>query len=112
MQNSFLKIHQNYAGALAYLIGPFTGLIFYMGEGVAGTNNKFVKFHALQSIIFFTAAAIVRVFIGIISFFGLIAGLFDIILFAAGVYLMLSAFGGKEFRIPVIGDACWKQANK
>ena len=112
MQNTFLKIHQNYAGALAYLIGPFTGLIFYIGEGVAGTNNKFVKFHALQSTIFFAIAAVIRFLLSIISFFGITVALFDIILFAAGVYLMLSAFSGKEFRVPIIGDICKEQANK
>jgi len=112
MKNTFLKIHQNYAGALAYLLGPFTGFIFYIGEGAAGTNNKFVKFHALQSIIFFMAAAVIRFVLGLVSFFGIIAGLFDIILLGAGLYLMLSAYSGKEFRVPIIGDACWEQANK
>ena len=112
MQNSFLKIHQNYAGALAYLAGPFTGLILYVGEGVKGNNNKFVKFHALQSVISFTAAFIVQHLLGFISIFGFISGLFGNFVWVAWLYLMISAFSGKEFRVPIIGDICWEQANK
>ena len=36
-------------GALAYLLGPITGILFLLME----KGNKFVRFHAMQSTILF-----------------------------------------------------------
>jgi uncharacterized membrane protein len=36
----------NVAGALAYLFGPITGIVFFLLE----TEDRFVRFHAAQSI--------------------------------------------------------------
>jgi uncharacterized membrane protein len=48
-------LEQNVAGALCYALGWVTGIIFFIIE----KDNKFVRFHAFQSIIVFGAASIV-----------------------------------------------------
>ena len=42
-------LQANVAGLLCYLVGWITGLIFFLIE----KENKFVRFHALQSLITF-----------------------------------------------------------
>ncbi len=49
----------NVAGALSYLIGPVTGIIFLVLEPY--NRDKFVRFHAFQSIGFSVAAFILQI---------------------------------------------------
>lgn len=110
MKQSFLKINEKLAGALSYVAGPATGLIFYVGETATGNNNQFVKFHALQSTIFLGGVIALQIILGVIRFvpfIGLIRWLVDFVSFIAYVFLIYSAYTGKTFRIPVIGDACY-----
>ena len=46
-KSNFLGLNDNIAALLAYLFGPLTGVIWYFAE----KKNKFVKFHAAQSIV-------------------------------------------------------------
>jgi uncharacterized membrane protein len=114
-------LSDNAAGALSYLAGLITGIIFLVLDPYK--NSRFVRFHAFQSI-FFNIAWIV--FWIVWSIFGVILiaitkGLFAFILMpielliALGglvlwIYLMYSASQGKTFRIPVIGNIAAKQA--
>jgi uncharacterized membrane protein len=43
-----IGLDQNIAGALCYLFGWVTGLVFYLIE----KDNSFVRYHAMQSIWF------------------------------------------------------------
>ncbi|MDR2899449.1 MAG: hypothetical protein LBU94_03975, partial [Clostridiales bacterium] len=105
MNNSFLNIHQNFAAALSYVVGPLTGLFCYIGESIKGTNNKYVKFHALQSTIFFLACFAVDFVLGFfrwIPLMGLVISIFGLFTVIMWIYLIVSAFSGKELKIPVI----------
>ena len=46
-----INMQPNLAALLSYLLGFVTGLIFYLIE----KDNKFVRFHAMQSILVFGA---------------------------------------------------------
>ena len=48
------NLPQNTAGALTYVLGWVTGLVFLLIE----KKNAFVRFHAMQSLIFFGALMI------------------------------------------------------
>jgi uncharacterized membrane protein len=101
----------NVAGALAYLLGPITGLLFYVLE----RDNRFVRFHAAQSIVvslMMMALSFVLGLLGVVlAFIPLIGGLIAMLLsfglsilsFALWIFLMWQAFQGKEYELPFAG---------
>ena len=114
-------ITSNTAGALAYLAGLVTGILFLVIDPYK--NDRSVRFHAFQSIFFNVAWIglwIVWMIIGLIL--GLLTkGLFfmiqmpvNLILMLGGfclwAFLMYSAYQGKTFKLPVIGALAEKQA--
>lgn len=109
------------AGALAYLAGFVTGILFLLIEPYK--TDRFVRFHAFQSIFFniawiglWMAWIAVGLVIGVLTkgLFFFIQLPIDLLLMATGfglwVYLMYSASKGKTFRLPVIGTLAAKQA--
>jgi uncharacterized membrane protein len=111
----------NVAGALAYLVGAITGILFLVIDPFK--SDRFVRFHAFQSIFFnlaWIAFWIVWTIVGL-TLTAVSHGLFSIILlpvnllvtiggFCLWAYLMYSAYQGKTFQIPIIGPLAAKQA--
>ncbi len=111
----------NAAAALTYLGGIITGIIFLLVEPYKA--DRFVRFHAFQSISFNIAWIglwIVWMIVGLVLS-AMTKGLFfflqfpiDLLLmvggFALWVWLMYSAYQGKTFKLPVIGALAAKQA--
>jgi uncharacterized membrane protein len=114
-------LQANTAGALAYLAGIITGIIFLVIDPYK--SDRFVRFHAFQSIFFnvaWTALWIVWMIAGLVLS-AVTKGLFfflqlpiDLLLMAGGfglwVFLMYSAYQGKMTKLPVIGALAAKQA--
>jgi uncharacterized membrane protein len=111
----------NVAGCLCYLVGWITGLIFLVIDPYK--NDKFVRFHAFQSIFFDVAVVGLFIALGILSTFLSIisrgaAGLIMLPLwpllwlaFLGGkIYLMVKAYGNSKTKLPFIGDLAEKQA--
>lgn len=111
----------NVAGALAYLAGFVTGLIFILVEPYK--DNSFIRFHAYQSIFFnvawFGFWMVWMVISAILT--PLTAGLFGIVAlpvilivsllgFIYWLFLMYQAYQQKLYRIPVIGKYAAQQA--
>ena len=109
----------NMAGALAYIFGFITGIIFLVLEPYK--NDRFVRFHAMQSI-FYSVACIAfgivwGIFWGIIfaasTSFGLLLApvrlVISLAMFVYWLYLMYQAYNNREYRIPIIGDLAAKQ---
>ena len=98
-------MNQNVAGLLCYLAGWITGLIFFLIE----KENRFVRFHAMQSIITFGALTVLFIGLGFIPFVGWILmpflGLAQLVLW---ILLMVKAYQGETFKLPVIGDMAEK----
>ena len=96
----------NLAALLSYLIGFITGIIFYVIE----KDNKFVRFHAMQSIITFGALFVLNailVFIPIIGWVLMpIVGIISLILW---IILMIKAYQGENYKLPIVGDIAEKQ---
>ena len=103
-------LSDNVAGALCYLFGLITGIVFLV---LAPYNqNKFVRFHAFQSIFLNIAWLVLWVVLGLLTH-GLIIFLSPIIGLAGVViwlYMMYTAFNDKKVKLPVIGDLAEKQA--
>lgn len=107
------------AGALAYVLGPLTGVAFLVLE----KQSRFVRFHAMQSTLVGVAlivfnivlnvveAILVRIpLIGWLFALGLIliVGLASLVLWLA---LMFMAFQGKEWELPIVGEHARKFAD-
>ena len=112
---------ENAAGALCYLIGLITGVIFL---ALAPYNqNPRIRFHAFQSIFFHVAFIVawmvewvVFMVLAMILPYGLSAmlSLLSLVLWFGGVLvwllLMWKAYQGQPFSLPIIGNIARKQA--
>jgi uncharacterized membrane protein len=129
---SALGLDGNLAAALGYPIGIIAIICLIMEK-----ENRFVKFHALQSILLHVAFIVVAIavwIIGIILFVagmaaaaatnsgaagGLVGMLFGliwlvvIVAYVGGlIFAAVKAYGGNYFKLPVIGNIAEKFANK
>jgi uncharacterized membrane protein len=109
----------NAAGALAYALGLITGIIFLVLEPYK--KDRFVRFHAMQSILFCAACIVFSIAWTIV--WGILLGvsvslalvmmplrlLISLAIFAFWIFLMYRAYQGQEYRIPLIGDIAAKQ---
>lgn len=97
----------NVAALLSYLAGFITGIIFYVIE----KENKFVRFHAMQSIVTFGFLFVLGFVLGVIPVIGwaLIPVLWiaQVILW---VLLMVKAYQGENFKLPIAGDIAEKNS--
>ena len=104
---STTKLDPNLAAALAYLAGFITGLILLAVE----KENRYVRFHAMQSTVFFAGVLVVSIAVNSIFFLGAI--LYAFLLFPAVVMLwlvlMFKAYSGETFKLPIVGDFAEKQ---
>ena len=104
----------NLVGALAYLAGFVTGIIFLVLDPYK--SNSFVRFHAFQSIFFNVAWIAFWIVWAILSavltsltagVFGLIALPLMLLFTVAGlgiwVFLMYQAYQQRLFKLPVVG---------
>lgn len=96
----------NLAAALSYLLGFITGIVFLLVE----KENKFVRFHAMQSTITFAGLFVVTVVLGAIPILGRILSVFlwlaSIVLW---LVLLIKAFQGEKFKLPIVGDVAERQ---
>jgi uncharacterized membrane protein len=117
-----MGIQPNVAAGLSYVFGWVSGLIFFFME----KQNRFVRFHAMQSIIFFGS---LTVLITVLEFFlvffpvffplhplplalvaaiiGILADLILVLLMSVGfilwIVLLINGFQGTYFKLPLIG---------
>ena len=112
----------NLAAALSYALGLITGILFLVLEPYK--NNKFVRFHAMQSVIFSAVCIVfaivwsilVGILVSIAGFWVLTVDvplrlLIGLGIFVFWLYLMFQAYSNREYRIPWIGDIAAKQVH-
>lgn len=101
-----LGINENVEALLCYLVGWVTGIIFLILE----KENKFVRFHAMQSLVTFAGLWVVSIVLWFVPLLGLLAafviGPLSLILW---IILMVKAYQGEKFKLPVAGDIAEKQ---
>jgi uncharacterized membrane protein len=102
-------LQQNVAGMLSYLLTWVTGIVFYLLE----PNNKFVRFHAVQSIVVFGAISILYFILWFVPVIGWVINIFlGLLAFILWIVLMVKAYLGQMWKVPVLGDIAEKWANK
>ena len=98
-------MNQNVAGLLCYLAGWITGLIFFLIE----KENRFVRFHAMQSIITFGSLTVLFMILGFIPIVGwMLMPILAILQLILWIVLMVKAYQGQLFKLPMIGDMAEK----
>ena len=105
--------NRNLVAALSYLFLFITGVIILFVE----KNDKFIRFHAMQSTIVFGGLFVFNFVINLIfvplAVIGvlatLISTLISIVALIIWVVSMIKAFQGQMFKWPIIGDLAEKQ---
>jgi len=102
-----LGLDENLEGLLCYILGWITGLVFLIAE----KNSKFVKFHAAQSLITFLGLGIVTMVLFFIPIIGwTLMSVVSLLALILWIFLMIQAYQGKKFKLPVVGDIAEKLA--
>jgi uncharacterized membrane protein len=129
---SALGLDGNLAAALGYPIGIIAIICLIMEK-----ENRFVKFHALQSILLHVLAIVVMIALWILiviltiagvaaaaatdsgaigGLVGMLMGLlwlvFIVLYVAALIYAAVKSYQGNMFKLPIIGNMAEKFANK
>ncbi|MDD5473611.1 MAG: DUF4870 domain-containing protein [Candidatus Methanoperedens sp.] len=101
-----LGIDENIEGVLCYVLGFITGIVFMVLE----KENKFVRFHAMQSIATFLPLFVIGYVIGFIPLIGWVIGpLFGLLTLVLWLLLMFKAYKGELYKLPIAGDFAEKQ---
>jgi uncharacterized membrane protein len=115
MEKTSTGLEANVAGLLCYVAWWITGLIFFLIE----KENKFVRFHAMQSIVVFGAISILQIILsilGLIPVIGIIFYILYIIVWVLAVVLwivlMIKAYQGAMFKLPWAGNFAEKQVGE
>jgi uncharacterized membrane protein len=120
-QNAQPGMAENIAGLLCYVLGWVTGIIFFLID-----KRPFVRFHAAQSIVVFGGLHVINIVIGVMfgagfmmmggwSGFGLGWALYSIISlisFVLWILLMVKAYQGEKFQVPVAAGIAQSLAGK
>ena len=122
-QKSALGLDGNIAAALGYPIGIIALILIFMEK-----DNKFVRFHAIQSLLWGlvgTVAIIAVVILGVILTFalgyvasglGVAAWIITVLLIigaslgilGGAIFAAIKAYGGNEFKLPIVGNMAEK----
>jgi uncharacterized membrane protein len=110
-----MGMQPNIEAGLSYVLGWVTGLIFFLME----KQNRFVRFHAMQSILFFGGVTVIQIILNVISHFpvlGFFAGLAGVVVWiiwlVGYIVLLINGFQGKYYKLPIVGDYAEKYANQ
>jgi uncharacterized membrane protein len=103
---------ENTAGLLCYVVGWITGIIFFVID-----KRPYVRFHAAQSIVVFGSLHVLSIVLSM--FFGVslfatgfagfsatwaILGLINVVALVLWILLMIKAYQGDRFRVPIAAD--------
>ena len=106
MAKTSTGLEENVAGLLCYVLGWISGLVFILME----KENKFVRFHAMQSIIVFGTLTVVGFILSRITIIALvISWLLSVLALVLWIVLMIKAYQGAKFKLPWAGDLAEKQ---
>jgi len=95
----------NVAGLLCYVGIWISGIIFLVLE----QRNKFVRFHAAQSIVAFGTLTVAGIILGLIPVVGVaFSSIIGIIGFIVWIIMMVKASNGEWYKLPWAGDVAEK----
>src|SRR6202041_3477446 len=102
------QMAETLAATLSYTLGWLTGLIFYLID-----KRPYVRFHAAQSIVVFGGLTVIRIVLSMLFISGGMAGfsrgvgilwLVSPPGFVLWILLMVKAYQGEKYRVPLAAD--------
>jgi uncharacterized membrane protein len=131
-KTSFMNLDSNLGAMLCYILNFVCclGLVLSIVFVITEKENRFVKFHAVQSLFLAALQIAVGLVIGILGLilslalnafdlawlaWILILGLrFILLLIFLALWIMggIKAYGGQWYKLPIIGEFAWKTVNK
>jgi uncharacterized membrane protein len=105
MAKTSTNLEENIASLLCYVLLWVTGLIFYLIE----KENKTVKFHAMQSLLTFLPLSILAAIINFVPYLWILGWVIGILIFILWIILIIKAYQGEKFKVPIVGDIAEKQ---
>ena len=96
-----LDMPENIEALLTYVFTWVTGIVFLILE----KKSKFVKFHAMQSLIAFLGLTMFTWIFALIPIVGsLLETLTAILILVLWIVMMVKAYQGEEYKLPIVGD--------
>ena len=96
------KSDNNLLGILCYFLGWVTGVILWFS---IPKSRKFIRFHAMQSIVVSVVIMVIIILLAWIPIIGwIISGLVGLLAFVLWIVLMVKAYQGQMYKLPVIGN--------
>ena len=107
------KKQETVLAAVSYVLGILTGIIVFL---VSEKNDRYTKFHAVQSIFFHVSIIIIFWVLGILLLpFGMsplmmpmayviVLPMLGLAAFVIWIVLIIKAYNGVKFKLPVIGE--------
>jgi len=131
-KTSFMNLDSNLGAMLCYILNFVCclGLVLSIIFAITEKENRFVKFHAVQSLFLTGLQIVVGIIVGLLGLvLSLVLHMIDMellawililglrfLLFGAFVVLWiiagLKAYGGQWYKLPIVGDFAWKTAEK
>lgn len=104
---SSLGIDVNLTAVLTYFLGFITGIAFLVLE----KENKFIRFHAMQSVLVFAFLTIIKMALSVIPVLGALITIFLLwpVTVILWFVLMYKAYKNEKFKLPILGDIAEKQ---
>lgn len=108
-----IGLTQNVAAGLSYVFVWLSGLIIFLTE----KQNRTVRFHAMQSMLFFGGLSVIFVLLEIVAvigvpFIGVLSGLLWLVWIVGWFVLVINGFMGKNFKLPIVGEYAEKYADQ
>ena len=131
-KTSFMNLDSNVGAMLCYILNFVCclGLVLSIIFAITEKENRFVKFHAVQSLFLIGLQIVVGILVGLLGIvlslalhmidmeflaWILILGL-RFLLFAIFIVFWIiagiKAYGGQWYKLPIIGEFAWKTVNK
>lgn len=107
MDEKSLGLKKEIAGALAYVLGPITGIFF-----LVTSKDAFVRFHAMQSTVVFVVLFVLQWVLGITIILFPLSALIGLGSFVLWLILIYKAWQGQEWEVPVLGKMAKKFLKK
>ena len=119
-----LGLEPNVAGLLCYLPLCCVGFVFSIVVIIVEKQNRFVRFHAFQSLLVCGASIVVLVALQVAMIVtSMVAGMLGTLvwlvmilvclgLLALTVLLMIKAYNNEEYALPTVGDLARKWASQ
>lgn len=104
-------LEPNFAAALAYLAGPFSGVLMLLVE----RTNRYVRFHAWQAVLALGGLGVLALALLLFSFLTLLlsplaftlmyrlSAIVAVLWVVAWVWCLVQAFTGRAWKMPVAG---------